>query len=143
MDFYGYGQLGDYGLSIEAVAKGSENAFSRNDNQAGYEWDADKAAEFLMEDSDNLALFVTFNFPFCELSGEVAGDLDDWMVDDDDCDAECQIIYSVSHNCISSFPYDYTEQMHWEDEPSWAPKAYEHAGGCVPAGFAGGGDCDD
>lgn len=145
MDFNGYDKLEDYGLSIEAVVGATEHAYQRNGEQSGYEWDAETAAEFLMEDENNLVQFVTFNFPFCDLWGNPdnfgGAGLEYDKVDHDDCDADCQILYAISFRCQGFFPWDHTETILWEGY-NWMPGA-DSDGHCLPAGFVGSERCGD
>jgi hypothetical protein len=143
-DLPGYDSLEDYGLSIESVARGTEHAYYRNGEASGMDWNPETTAEFLMEETNNMIQFVTFNFPYCDL----AGDPDSFgystefeKVEDGDCDAECQILYRITTGCYSFFSWDHTEIVNWEDSCDWIPGHCENV--CIPGGFAGSGDCGD
>lgn len=118
MDVNGIDKLEDYGLSVGAVAIGTETAYIRNNNEPGYGWNPETTMEFLMEDPENMINFVTFNFPFCDL-----GLHEPFLgrVEDEACDAECQILYSLTNRCTLYFPWDHTERVNWKDSCSWIP----------------------
>lgn len=140
MDLPGYDKLEDFQLSIEAVAKATENAYYKNDEEAYMDWNPDTTFDFLLEDDNNLVQFVTFNFPFCDLAGDPDAfgswkrDDEDTRIDKDDCDGECHILWRISNGCTGFFPWDYTEAMHWKDSCDWIPGGCK---GCTPGGFVG------
>ena len=92
-DVPGADDLGDYGITVETVARSSDLACSLNGDKPYYEWDAQGTIDHLTDNPDDLSGFSTFNLPVCELD-TTTWDGSSWDVppiDDDDCGAEVRI----------------------------------------------------
>jgi hypothetical protein len=89
-DVPGADDIGDYGISIETIARGSDLAASMNDGKPYYEWDVQGTLDHLTDNTDDITSFSTFNLPVCDLTTTSwdGSYMDLPAIDDDDCGAE-------------------------------------------------------
>lgn len=72
----GIDKLEDYHMDIGTVVRATEVAANKNGGKPYHKWDPKNTLDHMLESEDNMKEFVTFNFPFCDLTHDAQPERD-------------------------------------------------------------------